>query len=118
MSKALSREDVAQMNFDEGHRDTHERIAQRNARVGQSARIDDDETGAVASGCVNAFNQNMLGVALQGRQAVPAPRADSASRPSMSCSVSLPYTAGSRVPSRFKFGPFSSRICAIPDRSR
>jgi hypothetical protein len=25
----------------------------------------------------------------------------------------VPYTAGSRVPSRFKFGPFSNKIRAI-----
>ena len=41
--------------------------------MGEGARIDDDETGAIASGCVNALDQDMLGVALQGRQAVPAP---------------------------------------------
>jgi len=43
----------------------------------------------------------------------PFARARTPSFDSISRSVAEPYSAGSRVPSRFKFGPFRSKIRAI-----
>src|SRR6185312_8087754 len=68
MSKFLARKQVAQMNFDERYRDPEKGVAQGNAGVGESPRIDDHEGDAVALDGVNLRDQLMLGIALEARE--------------------------------------------------
>ena len=60
--------DVGQMHLDEGNADADERVAQRDARGREAARVDDDEPHAFVSRGVDAVDQRALVVALEGRQ--------------------------------------------------
>ena len=53
------------MNFDERHRSGQQRIAQRNAGVGEGAGIEQDAGRAVVARGVDALDQLVLGVALE-----------------------------------------------------
>src|SRR5215469_11732417 len=67
-AKALAGVDVGKVNLDErqGHR--QDCIAERNAGVGEAAGIEDHEVDPVALAMLDARDQLMLGIALEGDQ--------------------------------------------------
>src|SRR5271170_1796666 len=67
-SKFLAREHIAQVNLDERQRDPEKGVAQGNAGVRVSPRIDDDKGNTFALGRMDLPDQFMLGVALKGDQ--------------------------------------------------
>ena len=78
--------------------------------MSERAGINNDEIGAVCAGQVDAIDQRTLVIGLKENDLRIFLCAAGASSLSMSASVWLPYTAGSRVPSRFKLGPLRTRI--------
>ena len=49
MAEGLALVDVGDMDFDAGQRHAGQRVAQRDAGMRQTARVDDDEAGAVGA---------------------------------------------------------------------
>src|SRR4249919_747367 len=62
---------VGQVDFDEGDLHRRQRIAHRHAGVGEGGRVDQDEVGAVAACGLDAFDQQVLGIALETAQRMP-----------------------------------------------
>ncbi len=65
MPKLFATMDVGQVNLDKRDRDRGERIAQCDAGVCQGACIDDQETGSIGAGSVNAVDQRAFVIALE-----------------------------------------------------
>jgi len=65
MSKFLASKRVTEMNLDKWNPDTQESIAQCDARVGKTARIQNNEISAFGGSELHAVNQLVLGVALK-----------------------------------------------------
>lgn len=59
------------MNFDEWDAHCEQCVTYCDAGVGKSSRIDDDEVDGFVTRGMNAFDQLMLGVALQAEQMMP-----------------------------------------------
>ncbi len=68
VTERLARMHVRQVQLDEWQRHPGEGIAQRHAGVRECAGVDDDEIDAVTARRVDAADQFMLRVALEGRQ--------------------------------------------------
>src|ERR1700743_132775 len=66
MSKCFPCEYVAQVDLDEWHPNRQERVAQRDAGVGEGAGVDDDERRAVGLRGMYAADQVVFGIALGG----------------------------------------------------
>src|SRR5207302_7483213 len=69
-AKRLAGEDVGQVHLDEGQGRAGERVAQRDAGMGQRSRIDDDERDGVGGRPLDALDELVLGVALEGEELV------------------------------------------------
>jgi len=105
---------VGQVHFDERYAGAQQRVAQRNAGVREGARVDDHERHSFGAGPMDAIDQLVFGrysgtQSARARARGPPP----AERFSIDSSVSVPYTAGSRVPSRLRFGPFNNSTRAM-----
>src|SRR5258708_15446638 len=68
MPERLAREYITQVNFDERHTHGQEGVAQRDAGVGEGARIDDHEADRFALSRLYFADQLVLGIALPGDQ--------------------------------------------------
>src|SRR6516165_2601959 len=62
---------VRQMHLDEWQASGQDRIAQGNARVRESPRVDDEEGHTLRASLLDAVDELMLGVALEADQVVP-----------------------------------------------
>src|SRR5215469_8121014 len=62
---------VGQVNLDEGQADAEKRVAERNARMRERTRVHDEEGNPFGAGPVDALEELMLGIALEGEQLVP-----------------------------------------------
>jgi len=58
------------VHFDEGQRDREQCIPQRDARMGECTRIDDQERRAIVACRVDTLDEFVLGVALEGDEFV------------------------------------------------
>ena len=72
MAERFAREDVGEVYLNEGEVHRRQRIAQRDAGVCESGRIDDDEVGPVPGGLLDPIDQSRFGVALEKTSAAPA----------------------------------------------
>jgi|SRR5271168_2570042 len=70
MAKSFTREDVAQVHFDEGNIDRKQGVAQGDAGMRECSRIEDYEGNGVAFRRLNPGYQFVLRVALRGNQLV------------------------------------------------
>jgi len=70
VTKFLTSERVTEMDFDKWNPDTQEGIAQRDTRVGKTARIQNDEIGAFGGRQLHAIDQLVLGIALKAGQSM------------------------------------------------
>src|SRR5688572_657715 len=59
---------IREMHLDERHAYREQRIAQRDARVREGPRVQDDDVDPVARRALNGFDQRGFGVTLQGRE--------------------------------------------------
>lgn len=71
MPESVAREDVAQVHFDEWNAYSEKSVAQRDAGMGEAARIDDDEGSLVTLCRVYFIDQLMFGVALRRGEFMP-----------------------------------------------
>ena len=91
MAERLAGVHVGQVHFDERDADPRQGVAQRDAGVGEAARIDDDERKSLRLRRMDPLDQRTFVVALEGFEAGPAaPSRVSARRALMSASVSWP----------------------------
>src|SRR4051812_21614738 len=58
------------MYLQEGQPDSEQRIAERNARVGERSRVENQEPDAIGGGSVDAADQLGLRIALKSHQLV------------------------------------------------
>ena len=65
LAEAFPRMNIADMNFDKRQRHTKQGITQGNTGVGKGGGVDNDEGRIVLAGGMDAFNQDVLGIALQ-----------------------------------------------------
>ena len=65
MPEFLAREDIAQVHFDEWNAYSEKRIAQRDAGMRETARVDDDEGNLLTLCRVYFIDQLVFGVALR-----------------------------------------------------
>ena len=110
MPEFLAREHVAQVHFDERHRDGEKCVAQGDAGMGERARIDDDEGDAVVLGRLHLGDQLVLGIALCRDQFValrraPGPRAS----PRYRAASPRRKSPARACRAEFKLGPLSSK---------
>lgn len=70
MSKFLTRKHIAQVNFDEWEADGQERVADSNAGVRKSARVQKDEVDTFRRGELHAINNFVFGIALEANELV------------------------------------------------
>ncbi len=87
MPKLFTRENIAQVYLDERYGDAEQGIAQRDARMGKCARIEEYQFHGVLLRAMDLRDQFVFGIALQAQQ---LDLARSCSRDSMSCSVEAP----------------------------
>ena len=71
MSELLAREDIAQVHFDEWNTYSEKSIAQRDAGMGEAARVDDDKGNLLTLCRVYFFDQLVFGVALRRGEFMP-----------------------------------------------
>ena len=80
MPEIFAREYVAQVNFDERHRNGEERVAQRDAGVREGARIDDHESRPIAAAstepCAMSSCSALLWAAIELMTARPGQRCE------------------------------------------
>ena len=69
-SKRLARVHVAQVHFDEGNPHREQGIAERDARMGECPRVEEDEIHLVGRAALDAIDQLVLGIALVRDQRV------------------------------------------------
>jgi len=62
--------DIGQMHFDKGDFSGQQGIPQRHTGVGEGGRVEDDEVDTFLARIVNALDQFVLGIALQGQAVV------------------------------------------------
>src|SRR5688572_2246664 len=70
VAKLLASEGVREMQFDEGQLHAQEGIAQGDAGVRETARIQDGEADAIGARGLHAVDELVFGVALEGDQFV------------------------------------------------
>jgi len=70
-AKRLAGVRVGQVYFDERYAGAQQRVAQRNAGVRESARVDDHERHSFGAGPMDAIDQLVFGVTLERDQLVP-----------------------------------------------
>ena len=75
----LARVHVAQVHLDERDLHRQQRVAQRDARVREAGRVEDDERDVAGRRLVDALDQLGFGVALERRQLVAGLGAPAAS---------------------------------------
>jgi len=68
--KLFPGERIAQVNFDKRNLNGQKSVTQRNTRVRESARVQDDEVDPVNLGLLDPVNEFMFGVALKTGQVV------------------------------------------------
>ena len=113
MAEFLAREGVRQVQFDERQLHAEQRVAQRDAGVGEAAGVEDGEADAIGLGRLNAIDELVLRVALEGDELVAE---------LVGGDLGALFDGGQRVravdfglalPSRFRFGPLSNKSRAI-----
>src|SRR5574344_1672817 len=72
LTERLALVHVRQVNFDEWDAHRQQRVTQCDTGMGEGGRVDHDEVDALAAGGVDAFDQQVFGVALQVQQPVAA----------------------------------------------
>ncbi len=70
LAKRLASMGIRQMHFDERELHAQQRIAQGDAGVGEGARVEDGERGAVLPGLVDPGDELVLRIALEGLELV------------------------------------------------
>ena len=90
MAECLARVHVRQVHLDERDRDRGQRIAQGNAGVGERARVDHDEGGAVLRRRVHAIDQLVSALDWKVASSWPDACAVAASSASIAASVVRP----------------------------
>jgi len=106
VAKALAPVHVGQVYFDERNGHGGQCVAQRDAGMRQRAGVDDDELRAVEPCRVQPIDQTALVVALEGLQRDPESGRDLGQ---LALDVGECAVAGSRLPSKFRFGPLTTR---------
>ena len=98
---------VGDVNLDGGKLDGGKGVPEGHGSVGEGAGVDDDACGVVP-GCVDDVEQDAFVVGQAGWWS--GARSVRAASCSTSANVEVPYFSGSRVPSRFRFGPLITRM--------
>ena len=70
VAEFFAREGVRQVQFDEGQLHAEQRVTQRHAGVREATWIQDGEADAIGPGGLDAIDELVLGVALEGDQFV------------------------------------------------
>ncbi len=106
----LARVDVRQVNLDVRNLGGGEGVADGETGVRVGAGVDQRTVGACRA--ARGWRRSARPPRCAGRtkRRRPALRQLARSRASISASVVVPYSAGSRVPSRLRFGPLSTAI--------
>jgi hypothetical protein len=121
MAKRLTTVNVRDMELDDRHVRAFDRVVQGDGRMRVRAGVEEHAyglaRGVVAACLVNPIDE--LPSWLDCRQSIKTPSLAPSCRhsDSISARVSWPYTAGSRVPSKLRLGPFNTRtFFTLPHR--
>ena len=118
VAEGLARMHVADVHLDHRHARAFDRVVQRHAGVGVGTGVEDQaeqcagrDTRPRPRG--SSRSARPRDCSAENRWRGPGAGRAAAHRVRTSSSVVWPYTAGSRVPSRFRLGPFRTRIDVI-----
>ena len=73
VSKRFPRKRVAQVSLDKRDMDREKRITERNARMGECARVQDDEVDPVGRSLLHAVDELVFGITLETGERVAEP---------------------------------------------
>src|SRR5262249_55543861 len=113
LSKLFAPRDVRQVQLDERDAHREQRVAQRDAGVCESRRIEEDQRRLIVSGSMNAANQLRLRIALVSDELVSERAGAILQLIFYSRQRGGAIDARSRVPSSPRFGPFRRSSRAI-----